>query len=83
MSKEEMLKPREVAGMLGISYPTLKLGSTRRSSAPYKNPGGRARIPKVNSTGFCLAPATRVRSRESCAATSAASVDAISWLDES
>ena len=42
--KEEMLKPREVAGILGISYPTLKLWIYKKKLRTIKTAGGHHRI---------------------------------------
>ena len=59
MAKEEMLKPREVAGMLGISYPTLKLWIYKKKLRTIQTPGGTTASPKASSTDFCLAPVKR------------------------
>jgi molybdopterin-binding protein len=52
MSKEEMLKPREVAGMLGISYPTLKLWIYKKKLRTIKTAGGHHRIPESELERF-------------------------------
>jgi len=52
MSKEEMLKPREAAGMLGISYPTLKLWIYKKKIRTIKTAGGHHRIPESELERF-------------------------------
>jgi len=52
MSKEEMLKPREVAGMLGISYPTLKLWIYKKKIRTIKTAGGHHRVPESGLERF-------------------------------
>jgi molybdopterin-binding protein len=52
MSKEEMLKPREVAGMLGISYPTLKLWIYKKKLRTIKTAGGHHRVPESELERF-------------------------------
>ena len=52
MSKEEMLKPREVAGMLGISYPTLKLWIYKKKLKTVQTAGGHHRIPESELDRF-------------------------------
>jgi molybdopterin-binding protein len=52
MSKEEMLKPREVAGMLGISYPTLKLWIYKKKIRTMKTAGGHHRVPESELERF-------------------------------
>ncbi|MFL6300402.1 MAG: TOBE domain-containing protein [Terriglobales bacterium] len=52
MSKEEMLKPREVAGMLGISYPTLKLWIYKKKIRTIKTAGGHHRVPESELERF-------------------------------
>jgi molybdopterin-binding protein len=52
MSKEEMLKPREVAGMLGISYPTLKLWIYKKKIRTIKTAGGHHRVPESEIERF-------------------------------
>src|SRR5206468_2021122 len=52
MPKEEMLKPREVAGMLGISYPTLKLWIYKKKLRTIQTPGGHHRIPESELDRF-------------------------------
>jgi molybdopterin-binding protein len=50
--KEEMLKPREVAGMLGISYPTLKLWIYKNKLRTIQTAGGHHRIPESELDRF-------------------------------
>ena len=50
--KEEMLKPREVAGMLGISYPTLKLWIYKKKLRTVQTAGGHHRIPESELDRF-------------------------------
>ena len=45
MARTELLKPREAAEALGISYPTLKLWIYRGKLRTVKTPGGHHRIP--------------------------------------
>jgi molybdopterin-binding protein len=52
MRKEEMLKPREVAGMLGISYPTLKLWIYKKKLRTVQTAGGHHRIPESELDRF-------------------------------
>ena len=52
MSKEEMLKPREAAGMLGISYPTLKLWIYKKKIRTIKTAGGHHRVPESELERF-------------------------------
>lgn len=52
MPKEEMLKPREVAGMLGISYPTLKLWIYKKKIRTIKTAGGHHRVPESEIERF-------------------------------
>jgi len=52
MKKEEMLKPREVAGMLGISYPTLKLWIYKKKLHTVQTAGGHHRIPESELDRF-------------------------------
>ena len=52
MSKEVLLKPREVAGMLGISYPTLKLWIYKKKLRTIKTAGGHHRVPESELDRF-------------------------------
>jgi molybdopterin-binding protein len=52
MSKETLLKPREVAGMLGVSYPTLKLWIYKKKLRTIKTAGGHHRIPEAELDRF-------------------------------
>jgi len=52
MSKEVLLKPREVAGMLGISYPTLKLWIYKKKVRTIKTAGGHHRVPESELDRF-------------------------------
>jgi molybdopterin-binding protein len=56
MSKEAMLRPREVAGMLGISYPTLKLWIYKKKLRTIKTAGGHHRVPEGELDRFLPRP---------------------------
>lgn len=60
MRGEDLLKPREAARALGISYPTLKLWIYRGKLRTMKTPGGHHRIPASEIDRFL----PRIREKE-------------------
>jgi molybdopterin-binding protein len=52
MSRAKLLKPREVAQILGVSYPTLKQWIYKRKLRTVRTPGGHHRIPESELDKF-------------------------------
>jgi molybdopterin-binding protein len=61
-----LLKPREAAAALGVSYPTLKQWILAGTVKTVKTPGGHHRIPQSALTPLMKSPLTkgRIESRE-------------------
>ena len=52
MTSEKLFSPREAAGILGVSYPTLKLWIYKRKIRSVKTAGGHHRIPESQLDKF-------------------------------
>ena len=69
MSEAALLRPREAAQILGLSYSTLKQWIYRRKLRAVKTPGGHYRIPRheldryLHRAGLKAGPARRVHFR--------------------
>ncbi len=56
MSAQRLLKTREAAQILGISYATLKQWIYKRKLKTVRTTGGHHRIPELESTNISTAP---------------------------
>ena len=52
MTSEKLFSPREAAGILGVSYPTLKLWIYKRKIRSVRTAGGHHRIPESQLDKF-------------------------------
>jgi molybdopterin-binding protein len=59
-SEQTLMKPRDAAEMLGISYPTIKQWILRGKLRTVKTPGGHHRIPESQLRSYL--PQTKVKS---------------------